>query len=160
MSKLRSQSIVRALVAGDRAVWEPLWNAYCAFYETVVPQATTEISFARLCDPAIPMHGSLAVDPDSGAVLGFAHIVIHPFTWSPLAACYLEDLFVTPGARGHGTGRALIEALVARAPQEGWGRIYWMTRENNATARRLYDSLAQRDDFVRYTIPLGGAPRD
>ena len=129
-----------------------MWLAYCTFYEFIVPQATTDLTFARLCDTSTPMHGSLAIDRASGEVLGFAHIVVHPYTWSPLAACYLEDLFVTPAARGRSAGRALIDDLVARADRQGWGRIYWVTRENNATARRLYDTLATRDDFVRYGI--------
>ncbi len=106
------------------------------------------------------MHGLLAVDAASGDALGFAHYVVHPFTWSPRDACYLEDLFVTPAARLRGVGRALIDDLLARGEQAGWGRLYWMTRENNAVARRLYDSLAQRDDFVRYAIAFGDAPRD
>ncbi len=106
------------------------------------------------------MHGTLAFDRTTGEILGFAHVVVHPFTWSALAACYLEDLFVTPTARGRGAGRALIEELTARAETAGWGRLYWMTRERNVVARKLYDSLAERDDFVRYTIAFGDAPRD
>ncbi|GAC1311085.1 MAG: GNAT family N-acetyltransferase [Vulcanimicrobiaceae bacterium] len=152
--------IVRTLEATDRAAWEPLWAAYCAFYETTLPDATTDATFARLCDTGTPMYGTLAVDAATGVALGFAHHVVHPFTWSPQAACYLEDLFVTPAARRRGAGRALIADLIARAGDAGWGRLYWMTREHNAVARRLYDSLAQRDDFVRYALAFGDAPRD
>ncbi len=137
-----------------------MWAAYCAFYETAIPQATTDATFARLCDADTPMYGSLAIDSDSGEALGFAHCVVHPFTWSPRAACYLEDLFVEPSVRRRGAARALIGDLIARAEGAGWGRIYWMTRENNTAARRLYDSLAERDDFVRYAIAFGNAPRD
>ena len=35
---------------------------------------------------------------------------------------------------------------------EGWARLYWMTREDNEPARRLYDRYASADDFVRYVI--------
>lgn len=129
-----------------------MWLAYCTFYEAVVPQTTTDATFARLCDTVAPMHGTVAIDASCGEVVGFAHAVIHPYTWSTRSACYLEDLFVVPRARGLGAGRALIEDLISRARREGWGRIYWVTREGNATARSLYDTLATRDDFVRYGI--------
>ena len=35
---------------------------------------------------------------------------------------------------------------------EGWSRLYWMTREDNARARSLYDQFAKADDFVRYVV--------
>lgn len=151
--------IVRALARDDRGAWEPLWRAYCAFYETEIASGTTDITFERLCD-ATAMHATLCIDPATGAALGFAHIIVHPFTWSARSACYLEDLFVTPKARKRGVGRKLIEDLIDRAPAAGWGRIYWMTRANNAPARRLYDSFASVDDFVRYTIGIGDTPLD
>lgn len=152
--------MVRPLTFDDRAGWLPMWRQYCAFYETELPETTSAITFERLCDSTTPMHGTLAIDEETGAALGFAHIIVHPFTWSSLAACYLENLFVEPDSRGRGIGRALIENLIERAESEGWARLYWMTREGNTTARRLYDALATRDDFIRYAIAFGDAPRD
>jgi hypothetical protein len=35
---------------------------------------------------------------------------------------------------------------------EGWARLYWMTREDNTAARRLYDRHASADGFVRYVV--------
>jgi GNAT superfamily N-acetyltransferase len=66
--------------------------------------------------------------------------------------CYLEDLFVTPSARGRGIGSALLEWLRNAMRAEGWARLYWMTRSTTPHARRLYDGFAQADDFVRYVI--------
>ena len=66
--------------------------------------------------------------------------------------CYLEDLFVSPEARGSGAGRALIEAVLERARAHGWDKVYWHTREDNARARALYDSFTGADDFVRYVV--------
>jgi ribosomal protein S18 acetylase RimI-like enzyme len=78
--------------------------------------------------------------------------------------CYLEDIFVAPEARGRGAGRALIEKLVALGKEEGWRRIYWHTHEGNDRARRLYDSIVERTDYIRYDIcqrrllPVAAAP--
>jgi GNAT superfamily N-acetyltransferase len=87
-------------------------------------------------------------------VLGFTNIVLHQFTWGTGLACYLEDLFVKPDARGLGIGRALIDSVIDRAKAKGWNRVYWLTATGNATARVLYDSYCPADDFVRYTVRL------
>ena len=55
---------------------------------------------------------------------------------------YLEDLFTAPEARGHGVGRALINAVGDWAAEHGYARVYWHTHETNATARLLYDKVA------------------
>lgn len=91
---------------------------------------------------------------DAGRVVGFATYVLHPFTWSERQVCYLEDLFVSPEARGRGAGRLLIEHLVELAHTEGWARVYWMTRADNDVARALYDRFCPADGFVRYTVSL------
>ena len=84
---------------------------------------------------------------------GFVNYVLHPSTWGTADTCYLEDLFVSPEARGSGAGRALIEAVLERAKAYGWDKVYWHTRADNARARALYDSFAPADDFVRYVVP-------
>ncbi len=88
-------------------------------------------------------------------MVGFANYVVHPFTWGEEDVCYLEDLFVAPDVRGRGAGRALIEHLIERAVAEGWSRLYWLTRAENETARRLYDRFCPADGFVRYTVSPG-----
>jgi GNAT superfamily N-acetyltransferase len=57
--------------------------------------------------------------------------------------------------RGRGLGRALIEDLIALGRARGWSRLYWHTRQGNATARRVYDRFVKADDFVRYKMLLG-----
>jgi GNAT superfamily N-acetyltransferase len=68
--------------------------------------------------------------------------------------CYLEDIFVAPQTRGKGAGRALIERLAALGREAGWRRVYWHTHENNFRARRLYDQVVERTDYVRYDFDL------
>jgi GNAT superfamily N-acetyltransferase len=55
-----------------------------------------------------------------------------------------------PDARGTGIGRALIEAVYARAKAAGSERVYWQTHETNAIAQRLYDRIAVRSGFIVY----------
>ena len=61
--------------------------------------------------------------------------------------CYLQDLFTDSAHRGQGAGRALIEAVGARAREAGSTRMYWLTQEGNATARALYDKVAKHSRF-------------
>jgi len=49
-------------------------------------------------------------------------------------------------------GRALIDDLITLARNKGWSRLYWHTHAGNETARKLYDTYTQADDFVRYRI--------
>jgi GNAT superfamily N-acetyltransferase len=147
---------VRDIEATDREAWLGMWRAYCDFYEVSIPEATTEATWRRVLDPGVPIHALVAVDVATNETVGFANYVVHPYTWSERPACYLEDLFVRPSVRGGGAGGALIGQLIARARQRDWARVYWMTREDNAVARRLYDRFCERDDFVRYALEIEG----
>ena len=66
--------------------------------------------------------------------------------------CYLQDLFTAPEARGQGAGRALIAAVIDWARDRGCVRVYWNTQASNATARRLYDQVAENKGFIRYQV--------
>jgi len=145
--------LIRAAEATDGAAWAEMWDGYAAFYQVSLSEQVTAATWARILDPASPIKALLATDSHDGA-LGFANYVVHAYTWSDKPACYLEDLFVRPEARGRGAGRALIERLIALGGEQGWGRLYWMTREDNTTARQLYDHFSTADGFVRYTIPF------
>jgi len=142
--------IIRAAQPADEAAWRQLWHAYCDFYRAQLADDVTDRTWKRILDPDSQVMCIVAeVD---GQVYGFANCVVHENTWETQAVCYLEDLFVTPAARGRGIGRALIEWLRNAMRAEGWARLYWLTRHDNVPARRLYDRFTQADDFVRYVI--------
>lgn len=141
---------IRPLMAADRAAWEPLWAGYLAFYETSVPAATTDTTWTRFFDPAEPMHALGAFEAGSGVLLGIVHYLFHRSTWTPGPYCYLQDLFTAAPARGRGVGRALIEAVYGEAKKAGASRVYWLTQDGNATARALYDQVADHPGFTVY----------
>ena len=139
---------VRPLSADGRAAWEPLWQAYLAFYRSAVAPDVTDVTWARLLDPAEPVHG-LGAHRD-GRLVGIGHYLFHRSTWTTGDYCYLQDLFTVPASRGAGIGRALIEAVCDRARLAGASRVYWLTQEGNVTARALYDKLADCPGFTVY----------
>lgn len=144
---------IRRLRASDRAAWQPLWEGYLDFYESPQVAAGSDALFARLVSGEDGLAGFVA-DAD-GELVGLAHGVLHASTWQAGPSCYLEDLFVAPGIRGGGVGRALIEAVTAWGTGAGAERVYWITQSENARARRLYDTLARVEPFVIYERDLG-----
>jgi ribosomal protein S18 acetylase RimI-like enzyme len=138
---------VRPLTAADEAAWRPLWRGYLEFYKSTLPEEVTADAWQRVLE-GDPQFGLAA--EDGGELIGFAHCLLHPSTWSMTGYCYLEDLFVAPRGRGKGAGRALIEAVFRIADERGCERVYWHTQESNAVARALYDRLASKSEFVQY----------
>jgi GNAT superfamily N-acetyltransferase len=144
---------IRSLTEADRPEWERYWASYCDFYSADVPAATTATTWARIIEDDV-IKGYGAFD-ESDNLLGFAHVVLHPHTWSPKTLCYLEDLFVAQPYRGRDVGHALLTFLWRLAETQGWGRLYWHTEATNAAARRLYDRFRPADNYVRYTLTTG-----
>ena len=140
--------IIRDLRAEDRPQWNDLWRGYLDFYESELAPEVSDVTFARLLDPSEPMFCLVA--EDGGALLGLVHCVLHRGTWSVENFCYLEDLFTAPAARKRGVGRALIEAVYARADELNCSRVYWLTHESNAAGRSLYDQVARNLGFIHY----------
>ena len=74
--------------------------------------------------------------PDGLAVLRFREAI-----WADALECYLAELYVVPERRGHGLGRALMEAAIETARAEGATHMDLGTGEDDAAARALYESL-------------------
>lgn len=139
---------IQTLRGHERAAWEPLWKGYLDFYRTALPKEVYDATWTRLHDSNEPMH-ALGGYVD-GRLKGIVHYLYHRSCWTIGDYCYLQDLFVAPEARGRGLGRALIEAVYREARLAGASRVYWLTHESNATARALYDTLADRPGFIQY----------
>jgi GNAT superfamily N-acetyltransferase len=142
-------AIIRPIRASDRSQWDTLWQGYLDFYKHELSHEQTDLSWARLIDEGYELHG-LVVELD-GELVGLAHFSFTNSTWSKNRDLYLEDLFVSTTVRGQGFGKALILALDEIAREEGSRRIWWETQTGNAVARRLYDSVAELSEFVKYT---------
>jgi GNAT superfamily N-acetyltransferase len=143
---------IRPVKHEDFDAWLPLWDAYNAFYgrsnETALPRDITRLTWGRFFDAYEPMHAMVA--ERSGQLVGIVHFLYHRHTTLAGPICYLQDLYTLESERGKGVGRALIEAVYARAKADGSQRVYWQTHETNHTAMRLYDTVADKSGFVVY----------
>ncbi len=144
-------STIRGLRSQDWDDWSTLWAGYLAFYRAELDDLTTQSTFERLCAGEEGMFGLLALD-DTGKGIGMANCVLHASTWSRQPKCYLEDLFVDPGARGHDVGQALLRAVKEAGTERGAGTVYWHTQQYNGRARSLYDLVARPTSFVVYEM--------
>lgn len=139
---------LRTFAPQDFTAWYPLWRAYQAFYRVDIAEDVSRTTWARLLDPAEPMHGTFA--RSGTAALGIVHYIEHRSCWTRGNYMYLQDLFVVPEARGKGVGHALIEHVYGEAAARGCARVYWLTHETNHDAMQLYDRIADRSGFLQY----------
>lgn len=138
---------IARLRLSDRERWGELWAGYQKFYGVSLPAAVTESTWQRIHGGAV--HG-LGARNAEGSLLGIVHFLFHEDTWSTAPACYLQDLYVDPSARGSGCGRKLIEAVAEAARAAGANSPYWLTHQSNSAARQLYDRLGQNQGFIHY----------
>jgi ribosomal protein S18 acetylase RimI-like enzyme len=71
---------------------------------------------------------------------GFAELRFRPSLYTGTLDAYLEELYVVPGRRGRGLGRALLEAAMDHARERGTARIDLNTSVDDVAARALYES--------------------
>ncbi|MBB4154935.1 GNAT superfamily N-acetyltransferase [Sphingomonas jinjuensis] len=82
-----------------------------------------------------------AIAEIDGEAAGFA-LFFHNFsTWTGKPGLYLEDLYVTPAARGSGVGRALLAYLARLAIDRDCARFEWSVLDWNAPAIGFYRKL-------------------
>ena len=144
---------IRPLERADRDAWRGLWTAYLGFYQSTVTEDVYTTTFERLLgDDPHDFNGLVA--EHNGQLVGLTHYVFHRHAWKIENVCYLQDLYATPETRGTGVGRALIEAVYDAADQAKVPTVYWMTQEDNATARQLYDRIGSLTNFIKYQRPV------
>jgi GNAT superfamily N-acetyltransferase len=137
----------------DAAIWRELYRAYADFYQEAVTGEQLDRVWSWITDPGHDVKALLVRDA-RGVAIGLAHY--RPY-FRPLAAAvagHLDDLFVTPAARGTGAVDALMEALRVIARQRGWSKIRWITADDNHRARSKYDQVAERTMWVIYDMQV------
>jgi GNAT superfamily N-acetyltransferase len=143
---------IRPAQASHKDRWLVLWQGYLDFYKTSLASQQSELTWSRIMDPDFNMKCAVAVR--DGQVIGFTTYNLQNSTWSENGHCYLEDLFVDPAFRGTGAGRALIDYVKTYAIENKCSRLYWNTDEDNATARKLYDTYTLESGKRQYRVPL------
>lgn len=90
----------------------------------------------------------------NGEAVGYAVYFFNYSTWLGKHGLYLEDLYISPAARGKGAGKQLLRHLARIALDKGCGRFEWSVLDWNEPAIRFYQSLGARpqDEWVGYRL--------
>lgn len=143
--------LIRSLHPDDRQPWERLYRGYADFYRVETSDDKLATLFGWLMDAAHPCNGLVAAD-EGGALIGLAHYREMPSPLRGENVGFLDDLFVDPAARGRRAGEAILRHLDGIAEEQGWAVMRWITRDDNYRARKLYDLLAHRSDWITYEM--------
>ena len=132
-----SEAQVRLAGPEDAEDVARLISGFRAYYGEELPAEEEILAVVRRLLPDPATEYLLAGEP----AVGVAQLRFRLSVWTGTEDAWLEDLFVEPGARGRGAGRALTEASIERARLRGCGRIQLDANEANEPALALYRSL-------------------
>ncbi len=102
--------------------------------------ATEAMLEAALFGPR-PAAEAVIAESAEATPLGFALFFQNFSTWTGLPGMYLEDLYVTPAARGAGVGKALLRHLADIAVTRGYARFEWSVLDWNQPAIDFYRAM-------------------
>jgi GNAT superfamily N-acetyltransferase len=79
-----------------------------------------------------------------GQPVGYAVYFYTYSTWLGKNGIWLEDVYVSPAARGKGAGKALLKHVAQIAVKEGCGRFEWSVLDWNTPSIEFYKSLGAK----------------
>lgn len=90
----------------------------------------------------------------NGVPAGFTLWFYNFSTFRGRHGIYLEDIFVEPGLRGRGIGKALLSNLARRCLDEGLGRLEWWVLDWNEATIDFYLALGAKamDDWTVFRL--------
>ena len=132
-----TQPLIRSARPADAATILRFIRDLAAFEREPDAVEATEEMLSEALFGAHPAAEAVIAEQD-GRPLGFA-LFFHNFsTWTGRRGLYLEDLYVTPDARGRGIGGALLRHLAGIAVARGCARFEWSVLDWNAEAIAVY----------------------
>ncbi len=143
---------IRPTAIADRAAWDALYAGYARFYGAAQTPQMRDTVWHWLHDGDHGTCGLVAENEDT--LVGLAHFRAFARPLSASTGGFLDDLFVAPEARGTGAAAALVDGVKDHGVQQGWSVIRWITAQDNARARGLYDRVSKKTDWVTYDIAL------
>jgi ribosomal protein S18 acetylase RimI-like enzyme len=128
--------VIRLATAADAGAFGRLLHAFNAEFDDPTPEAD------EIAERAAPLieSGEVTVLFAGDGPDGFAELRFRPSLYTGALDAYLEELYVVPERRGHGLGRALLQAAMEHARERGAAHIDLNTSEDDVAARALYES--------------------
>ncbi|MGE8503097.1 L-amino acid N-acyltransferase YncA [Ectopseudomonas oleovorans] len=125
-----------------------------AIYEKAEHEVKTDAAGIRdsLFAEGSTAHGLIC--EHEGQPIGYAVYFFNYSTWLGKHGLYLEDLYISPEARGLGAGKAMLRHLAQLAVARGCGRFEWSVLDWNKPAIDFYESFGARpqSEWVGYRL--------
>jgi GNAT superfamily N-acetyltransferase len=89
-----------------------------------------------------------------GEIAGYSLWFLNFSTWRGVHGIYLEDLYVRPGLRGGGYGKALLAELARICVERGYERLEWSVLNWNTPSIDFYRALGAepQDEWTVYRL--------
>jgi len=144
---------VRRAGLEDLALLVPLYDGYRQFYRQ---PSDRELAERFLRERLTRKDSVIFLAEDESGALGFTQLYPIFSSISAGPAWLLNDLFVSPGARRSGAGRALLERAREHGLETGAKWLSLSTGRENREAQALYEKLGWvRDtEYYHYELPL------
>jgi ribosomal protein S18 acetylase RimI-like enzyme len=159
MANSSNRDAIQVFQAGPDDVGRlaPLFDAYRQFYQ----QPADLPGAGRFLEERLKQNESIILAAEvtdgmmaSTSIVGFTQLYPSFSSVSMRPLYILNDLYVVPGSRKLGAGRALLERARAFAASAGASAMVLQTALTNFPAQKLYESLGWRRDTVFCTYEL------
>lgn len=152
---MTSTPVVRQATPDDREIVAQLFDQYRQFYRRASDLAAARAFIGSRLQNGDSIIFVVQAEP-GGAVVGFTQL--YPL-FASLAigrAFVLNDLFVSPVARGLGLGRHLLDRAARYGREAGAKYLELSTETTNAAAQRLYEKIGwvRETGFLHYSLDL------
>ena len=144
---------IRPVKYRDFFNWLPLFAGYGEFYGTPVHDEKALLVWSWISEKKHDLSALVAQDED-GSLVGLAHYRTFARPLAGGTGIYIDDLFVSPDARGTGVATALIEKVTEIARAQRSEIVRWVTAPDNDEAQVLYDKIAKRTDWITYDLTV------
>ena len=142
--------MIRNIEIKDKVEWEKLYQGYAEFYKVKITEETLNTVWNWLHDLNHELNG-LVYEVDNN-IVAIAHYRQMPSPLRGKNIGFLDDLFVHPDFRGRKIGEDIINKLNEISKERKWGLIRWITRNDNHSAKSLYDRIAKKSTWDVYEL--------
>jgi GNAT superfamily N-acetyltransferase len=151
------QTVIRAATATDVPLILTFVRALAEYERAPHAVVATEEDLLRDGFGPNPYYSCLIAE-HGGQPAGFAFYFFDYSTWIGRPGIYLEDLFVYPGLRGRGIGKALLQRVAAIAMEKGCARLKWAVLDWNTPAIDFYEAMGAEIQKEWLYVRLQGEP--
>ena len=142
--------MIRDIEIKDKEEWEELYQGYADFYKVEITEKILNTLWNWLHDSKHELNG-LVFELDKN-IVALAHYRRMPSPLRGKDIGFLDDLYVHPDFRGRKIGEDIINKLNEISKERGWGLIRWITRNDNHSAKSLYDRIAKKSTWNVYEL--------